>query len=56
MRVDGSLLVRDDSIEAAWSIVDGLTDRSLPLQVYQPGTWGPPEADELLKDEGSTWR
>ncbi len=52
MRGDGMLFVREDAIEAAWSAVDGVTDRSLPLQIYQPGTWGPPEAQRLADDIG----
>lgn len=52
MRGDGMLFVREDAVETAWSAVDGVTDRSLPLHVYQPGTWGPPEADSLAADIG----
>jgi glucose-6-phosphate 1-dehydrogenase len=52
MRGDGMLFVREDAIEAAWSAVDSVTDRSLPLYEYQPGTWGPPEADRLAEDIG----
>jgi glucose-6-phosphate 1-dehydrogenase len=52
MRGDGMLFVREDAIEAAWSAVDGVTDRSLPLHIYQPGSWGPPEADRLADDIG----
>jgi len=52
MRGDGMLFVREDSIEAAWSAVDAVTDRSLPLHIYKPGTWGPPEADRLAEDIG----
>ena len=52
MRGDGMLFVREDAVEAAWSAVDAVTDRSLPLHEYQPGTWGPPEADRLAEDIG----
>ena len=52
MRGDGMLFVREDAVEAAWSAVDGVTDRNLPLHEYQPGTWGPPEADALAADIG----
>ena len=52
MRGDGMLFIREDAVETAWSAVDGVTDRSLPLQVYEPGTWGPPEADRLADDIG----
>ncbi len=52
MRGDGMLFVREDAVEAAWSAVDGVTGRNLPLHEYQPGTWGPPEADALAADIG----
>jgi glucose-6-phosphate 1-dehydrogenase len=52
MRGDGMLFVREDAVEAAWSAVDSVTDRSLPLHEYQPGTWGPPEAERLAEDIG----
>lgn len=52
MRGDGMLFVREDAVEAAWSAVDAVTDRGLPLHEYQPGTWGPAEADSLAADIG----
>jgi len=52
MRGDGMLFVREDAVETAWSVVDGVTDRSLPLQIYEPATWGPPEAEQLAQDIG----
>jgi len=52
MRGDGMLFVREDAVETAWSVVDGVTGRNLPLHEYQPGTWGPPEADALAADIG----
>ena len=55
MRGDSMLFVREDAVEAAWSAVDAVTDRNLPLQIYEPGTWGPPEAERLADDIGG-WR
>jgi glucose-6-phosphate 1-dehydrogenase len=52
MRGDGMLFVREDAVEAAWSAVDSVTDRSLPLHPYEPGTWGPVEAERLAEDIG----
>ena len=52
MRGDSMLFVREDAVEAAWSAVDAITDRTLPLLVYEPGTWGPPEAERLADDVG----
>ena len=44
---------RQDEVEAAWRIVDPIL-RELPaVHEYDPGTWGPREADELIAPHGS---
>jgi len=48
MRGDTSLFARQDSVEEQWRIVDPILDSRTPLHVYEPGTWGPPEADRLV--------
>ena len=58
---DASLFTRADEVEEAWSIVDPLVDawaHAAPPDFpnYDAGTWGPPEADELLAREGRRWR
>jgi glucose-6-phosphate 1-dehydrogenase len=58
---DASLFTRSDMIEAAWRLIDpvitGWEKEDLPkLIVYPPGSWGPAEADALLKQDGRTWR
>ena len=45
---NGALFTREDSVEAAWSIVDPVLGTDTPLYEYQPSTWGPPEADHNL--------
>lgn len=40
MRGDQLLFVREDAVEAAWSIVDPILDNAVPLHNYNPGTWG----------------
>lgn len=52
MRGDKLLFVREDVVEAAWSIVDPILDNVVPVEVYKPGTWGPAEADRLAVDVG----
>ncbi len=52
-RGDQSLFAREDSVEAAWRIVDGVLAGAPPL-VYEPGSWGPPEADGVLV-RGDRW-
>jgi glucose-6-phosphate 1-dehydrogenase len=59
MQGDASLFARGDEIELAWSIVDPILEgwaqaADLPA-VYEPGSWGPAEADDLLAEEGRTW-
>jgi glucose-6-phosphate 1-dehydrogenase len=49
---DKLLFVREDVVEAAWSVVDPILNNAVPLHSYKPGTWGPPEADLLAADVG----
>ncbi len=58
---DASLFTRSDGIEAAWQLVDPvlsgwLSDSAPPVMSYEPGSWGPAEADELLARDGRIWR
>jgi len=55
MQGDKLLFVREDVVEAAWSIVDPILNNVVPLCTYNPGTWGPEEADRLATDVGG-WR
>lgn len=57
---DASLFTRADTIETAWSIIDPLVQswenqETENLSVYDPGTWGPIEADALLSRDGREW-
>ena len=52
MRGDPLLFVREDAVEAAWSIIDPVLGNDPAVQVYEPGTWGPAEADRLAADIG----
>ena len=45
---DQSLFAREDWVEAAWRVVEGVLDDRTPIQEYEPGSWGPPEAEGLL--------
>ena len=53
MHGDATLFARQDSVEAAWKIVDPLIARTdlKPIE-YQPGSWGPKEADRLVEEIG----
>jgi len=52
MAGDPTLFAREDGVEAAWRVVDPILGDATPLYSYEPNTWGPPEADELIRDVG----
>jgi glucose-6-phosphate 1-dehydrogenase len=52
LRGDPMLFAREDAVEAAWRIVDPVLGNATPLHPYEPGTWGPPEADALIANDG----
>ncbi len=52
MEGDSDLFAREDTVEAAWAIVDPvLGPGATPVYPYEPGSWGPPEAERLLPDD-----
>jgi glucose-6-phosphate 1-dehydrogenase len=57
MLADASLFARSDEIELAWAIVDPILVRagSNPPSIYDRGSWGPREADELMVQDGRSW-
>jgi len=60
MSGDATLFARRDEVEEAWKFVDAIRaewdTNSEDLALYAAGTWGPTEADELIKRYGATWR
>ena len=52
MHGDRTLFARQDVVEEAWSIVEPVLAAGGPLHEYEPGTWGPKEADRLVADIG----
>ena len=52
MAGDATLFARQDVVEAAWAIVDPVIHGPSPMYEYEPGTWGPPEADRLVAEVG----
>jgi glucose-6-phosphate 1-dehydrogenase len=42
---------REDYVDEAWRIVDPVLKADTPLFPYEPGTWGPREAEALLAPE-----
>ena len=55
LRGDGSLFTRSDCVEAAWRVIDPILDNAAPLVEYEPATWGPPEAERIVRGN-SVWR
>jgi glucose-6-phosphate 1-dehydrogenase len=52
MAGDGALFTREDAVEAAWTVVDRVLKAHRPVRPYQPGSWGPKEADALIAADG----
>ena len=48
MAGDGALFTSQDAVEAAWAVVEPVLVHHHPSLTYQPGTWGPKEADTLI--------
>lgn len=46
---DATLFARQDVVEAAWRIVDPVITNPAPVNEYEPGSWGPKEADKLVQ-------
>jgi glucose-6-phosphate 1-dehydrogenase len=52
MEGDATLFARQDIVEAAWALVDPLIREPCPIFEYEPGSWGPREADRLVGQVG----
>ena len=53
MRGDQMLFAREDTIEAAWTVVDPVLGNAAPPVRYGAGSWGPEEANRLV--DGGGW-
>jgi glucose-6-phosphate 1-dehydrogenase len=52
IRGDHTLFAREDTVAHSWRVVEPVLDLPEPVAVYEPGSWGPPEADALAIDLG----
>jgi glucose-6-phosphate 1-dehydrogenase len=52
---DPTLFASQAEVEAQWRVVDPVIKQPPPLHLYEPGTWGPPDADRLVANIGG-WR
>jgi glucose-6-phosphate 1-dehydrogenase len=48
MHGDQTLFIRQEALERAWEILTPVFDEPPPVEEYDPGTWGPQEADALI--------
>lgn len=55
MAGDTTLFARQDVVDAAWAIVDPVIHGPSAIYEYEPGTWGPVEADRLVAEVGG-WK
>ncbi|MFB0537294.1 MAG: glucose-6-phosphate dehydrogenase [Anaerolineae bacterium] len=60
MQGDASLFARADEIELAWGLIDPILASwerpdAPPLVFYEPGSWGPVEADDFLAQDSRAW-
>ncbi len=56
---DPTLFIRADETERAWEILDPVIHAwagSKEISLYPAGSWGPEEAEELLRRDGRRWR
>ena len=61
MRGDSTLFTRSDEVEAAWRVIDPFlcawkNEKDIPMATYEPGSWGPVEADALHSGVNAAWR
>jgi len=56
---EASLFTRADEVETAWALIDPIIEawesQRKPPAFYEPGSWGPKEADELLAKDRRKW-
>jgi glucose-6-phosphate 1-dehydrogenase len=60
MHGDAALFSRADEIELAWGLIDPILASwqepdAPPVAEYEPGSWGPAEADQLLARDDRAW-
>jgi glucose-6-phosphate 1-dehydrogenase len=49
---DSTRFTRQDAVEETWRVMQPLLDDPPPVHPYEPGSWGPAEADRLVAGHG----
>jgi glucose-6-phosphate 1-dehydrogenase len=49
---EGALFTGEETVEAAWAVVDPVLEHHHHTHPYQPGSWGPTQADALITPHG----
>ncbi len=52
---DPTLFVRADEVEESWRLYDSALRDPPPLRFYPAGSWGPAEAERLVREWGYRW-
>jgi len=56
---DQMLFNRSDELESSWRLITEILDRwqseKEDVLIYEPGTWGPKSANELIEKDGRKW-
>jgi len=56
---DQMLFNRSDELESSWELItkilEGWKSQKSEVRSYEPGTWGPKEAKELIQKDGKKW-
>jgi glucose-6-phosphate 1-dehydrogenase len=48
MEGDHTLFLREDAVDRAWELLQPILENPGPVLPYEPGSWGPQAADELI--------
>jgi len=49
---EGALFTGEEAVEAAWAVVDPVLEHHHHADPYDPGSWGPTQADALIAPHG----
>jgi glucose-6-phosphate 1-dehydrogenase len=55
LKGESSNFIRQDGVEETWRIVQPLLDDPPEVHAYEPGTWGPEQAERIAQGFGG-WR